>query len=82
MRRKKDSKKLVSVKDSGLETCLTLASAHALVLLDDGVVGDPMEKTTLDALEWKLSTGMITSTRVVVSESGWLTVVCTRVHRR
>ncbi|KAM0749614.1 hypothetical protein T439DRAFT_314935 [Meredithblackwellia eburnea MCA 4105] len=50
------SKELVPVKDTNLETSLTLAAAHALVLLDDGVVvGDPMEKTTLDALEWKLS---------------------------
>lgn len=45
------------VSETSLETTLTLASAHALVLLDDGVVGDPMEKTTLDALDWKLSTG-------------------------
>ncbi|KAI5478803.1 cation-transporting ATPase 4 [Pseudohyphozyma bogoriensis] len=50
-----DRKKLIPVKDTALETTLCLASAHALVLLDDGVVGDPMEKTTLDALEWKLS---------------------------
>lgn len=26
-------------------------------MLDDGIVGDPMEKTTLDALNWKLSAG-------------------------
>lgn len=51
----KDKKKLVPVKDTSIETTLCLASAHALVLLDDGVVGDPMEKTTLDALGWKLS---------------------------
>jgi cation-transporting ATPase 13A1 len=35
-----------------------LAAAHALVRLDDEtVVGDPMEKTTLEALDWKLSKG-------------------------
>ncbi|TIB78800.1 hypothetical protein E3Q23_00623 [Wallemia mellicola] len=40
------------------ETTLTLASSHALVLLDEGdVVGDPMEKTTLEALDWKLGKG-------------------------
>lgn len=52
-----DSKKLVPVDETSLETSLTLASAHALVLLDDGVIGDPMEKTTLDALKWKLNSG-------------------------
>jgi cation-transporting ATPase 13A1 len=48
---------LVLLKDTDRETTLTLATAHALVLLDDGVVGDPMEKTTLDALAWKLNKG-------------------------
>ncbi|BGP22124.1 putative cation-transporting ATPase 1 [Rhodotorula toruloides] len=52
-----DRKILVPVQDTSLETTLTLASAHALVLLDDGVVGDPMEKATLDSLKWKLSNG-------------------------
>lgn len=52
-----DSKKLVPVNETSQETSLTLASAHALVLLDDGVIGDPMEKTTLDALKWKLNSG-------------------------
>jgi manganese-transporting P-type ATPase len=32
-----------------------LATANALVLLDDGtIVGDPMEKATLDSLHWQL----------------------------
>lgn len=40
------------------ETTLALAAAHALVLLEDGtMVGDPMEKTTLSALDWKLTKG-------------------------
>jgi cation-transporting ATPase 13A1 len=51
---------LVKVTDCPRETVLTLASAHALVLLDDGmIVGDPMERTTLEALEWKLSKGAL-----------------------
>ncbi|KAJ3489244.1 hypothetical protein NLJ89_g11549 [Agrocybe chaxingu] len=53
-----DHKKLLSVKEASRETTLCLAAAHALVRLDDGtVVGDPMEKTTLDALEWTLGKG-------------------------
>jgi manganese-transporting P-type ATPase len=37
-----------------------LATANALVRLDDGtIVGDPMEKATLDSLHWSLQTGDI-----------------------
>ena len=53
----KNRKELTPVKDTNYETTLTLASAHALVLLDEDVIGDPMEKTALDALDWKLSKG-------------------------
>ncbi|KAG6837013.1 hypothetical protein H0H93_016220 [Arthromyces matolae] len=54
----KDQRALVNVKETSRETTLALAAAHALVKLDDGTtVGDPMEKTTLEALEWSLSKG-------------------------
>ncbi|KAI0056131.1 endoplasmic reticulum Ca-transporting P-type ATPase [Artomyces pyxidatus] len=53
-----DRLKLVNVKETSRETILCLAGAHALVRLDDGtIVGDPMEKTTLEALEWEISKG-------------------------
>ncbi|KAJ7472229.1 hypothetical protein B0H11DRAFT_2038115 [Mycena galericulata] len=53
-----DHRKLVDVRATSRETTLCLAAAHALVRLDDGtIVGDPMEKTTLAALEWNLSKG-------------------------
>ncbi|KAJ1973582.1 putative cation-transporting ATPase 1 [Dimargaris xerosporica] len=44
-----------------LETTLTLATAHALVLMDDDdgketVVGDPMEKAALQAIGWTMRT--------------------------
>lgn len=43
------------VKEAGMETTLVLASANALVKLEDGeIVGDPMEKATLTALGWAL----------------------------
>lgn len=41
------------------DTIQTLAAAHALVRLDDNIVGDPMEKATLEALEWKLDKGIL-----------------------
>ncbi|KAG6332982.1 hypothetical protein ID866_6110 [Astraeus odoratus] len=53
-----DRLKLIDVKESGKQTTLCLAAAHALVRLDDGtIVGDPMEKTTLEALQWQISHG-------------------------
>ncbi|GJJ12990.1 hypothetical protein Clacol_007239 [Clathrus columnatus] len=58
----KDRLRLLNVKETSRETTLCLAAAHALVLLDDGtVVGDPMEKTALEALEWNISKGDILS---------------------
>lgn len=44
---------ITNVKDASLETQLVLATAHALVRLDEGdIVGDPMEKATLSSLGW------------------------------
>ncbi|KAJ4474435.1 cation-transporting ATPase [Lentinula aciculospora] len=49
----KDPMALVNVREVTRETTLCLAAAHALVRLDDGtVVGDPMEKTTLEHMDW------------------------------
>ncbi|TCD66868.1 hypothetical protein EIP91_000766 [Steccherinum ochraceum] len=53
-----DRMRLVDVQQTDEKTTHCLAAAHALVRLDDGtIVGDPMEKTTLDALKWQLSKG-------------------------
>ncbi|KIK63938.1 hypothetical protein GYMLUDRAFT_40148 [Collybiopsis luxurians FD-317 M1] len=49
----KDPMALVNVREVARETTLCLAAAHALVRLDDGtIVGDPMEKTTLESMDW------------------------------
>lgn len=46
---------LTSVLQAGQQTTLVLATAHALVKLDEGeIVGDPMEKATLNSLGWSL----------------------------
>lgn len=46
---------MTPVKNASLETQLVLATAHALVKLDEGdIVGDPMEKATLTSLGWTL----------------------------
>jgi cation-transporting ATPase 13A1 len=47
--------KVTPVLDAGQQTTLVLATAHALVKLDEGdIVGDPMEKATLTSLGWTL----------------------------
>ena len=46
---------LTPVVEAGQQTTLVLATAHALVKLDEGdIVGDPMEKATLTSLGWTL----------------------------
>ncbi|KAK9718854.1 putative cation-transporting ATPase 1 [Basidiobolus ranarum] len=53
----KEPKNLLNPKAVPVDSILTLACAHALVLLEDGIVGDPMEKVSLDAIGWGLEHG-------------------------
>lgn len=68
--------KLTKVIDVGLQTTLVLATAHALVRLDEGeIVGDPMEKATLTSLGWELGkndtlTGKVTSNSKTGASAG------------
>ena len=48
------SKTLTNPKSLPKETNRILASAHALAVLDDGIIGDPMEKNTLESIDWIL----------------------------
>ncbi|KAI7847857.1 ATPase [Circinella umbellata] len=45
---------LIKATEVPKTTKWVLASAHALVQLEDGIVGDPMEKETLKAVDWDL----------------------------
>ncbi|KAI8803489.1 hypothetical protein BJ742DRAFT_761321 [Cladochytrium replicatum] len=38
-------------------TIHVMVSAHALALLDEGVIGDPMEKNTVEAVDWAIVKG-------------------------
>ena len=62
---------LTPVVDAGLETTLVLATAHALVKLDEGdIVGDPMEKATLTSLGWTLGRNDTLTSKAQASVKG------------
>ncbi|KAI9596892.1 hypothetical protein BDF19DRAFT_471043 [Syncephalis fuscata] len=55
-----DSTELVDPQSIPHETTMVLAAAHALVQLDKDIIGDPMEKTTLEAIQWQLEKDTMT----------------------
>jgi cation-transporting ATPase 13A1 len=59
---------LAKVTEAGSDTTLVLATAHALVKLDEGeIVGDPMEKATLTSLGWVLGKNDILASKGVAT---------------
>ncbi|TVY84184.1 Manganese-transporting ATPase [Lachnellula suecica] len=62
---------ITPVHEAGLDTTLVLATAHALVKLDEGeIVGDPMEKATLTSLGWTLGKNDILTSRSMTAMKG------------
>ena len=48
---------LVSLEKAPKESIQVLATCHSLVMMEDGIIGDPLEKATLTALGWNLTKG-------------------------
>ncbi|KAI9696702.1 MAG: hypothetical protein M1836_005064 [Candelina mexicana] len=65
------SSEVTPVPQAGQETTLVLATAHALVKLDEGdIVGDPMEKATLASLGWTLGRNDTLTSKAMASAQG------------
>ena len=53
----KEENALIPIEEAPKETVQVLATCHSLVMMEDGMIGDPLEKATLTAMAWNLTKG-------------------------
>ncbi|XP_017785319.1 PREDICTED: manganese-transporting ATPase 13A1 [Nicrophorus vespilloides] len=63
----KGNSKVTPITEAPLESLQVMATCHSLAQLDDGLVGDPLEKATLTAIEWNLTKGELVVPKKVKS---------------
>ena len=74
---------LTRVINTGVETTLVLATAHALVKLEEGdIVGEPMEKATLKSLGWTLGKNDILTNQAGTAASQGVVADAVQIKRR
>lgn len=72
-----------AVSQVGLHTTLVLSTAHALVKLEEGdIVGEPMEKATLEALGWTLGRNDTLTAKAATSGKGQGAADIVQIKRR
>lgn len=54
-----NSTEVIPAAEAPLTTVQVLATCHSLVQLEEEMVGDPLEKATLRAVEWNLTKGVL-----------------------
>lgn len=72
------SDELVDLQQASTPSKLVLAAAHALVIVDDDIVGDPMERRALDALGWTVKPGDLICP--IAGSKGMQVTIQTRFH--